>query len=95
MDLSLVKKRTIKELIWSAVSFSFLGGAWIGMGLEQVILSRLAYRWPEICSLASLSYQWEPFGPLCFFAGFERIFHDKLRHGSFILRVHDSNPPLF
>jgi hypothetical protein len=45
MDLSVVNKRSIKELIWSAVSFSFFGGAFIGTGAEQMILKRTAYQW--------------------------------------------------
>jgi hypothetical protein len=45
MGLNVINQRTIKGIVISTVSFSFLGGALIGTGIEQMVFKRSAYNW--------------------------------------------------
>ena len=45
MALSLINTRTLKGIVISTVCLSFMGGALIGTGIEQLVFKRSAYNW--------------------------------------------------
>ncbi len=45
MDLSIINKRSSRSLAISAVFFSFAGGFWIELGIDELVHAKLQYHW--------------------------------------------------